>query len=197
MTVNWRAAWQRFRPALSFAIWYLLASSLLRLALWYAFGREAGVSTAALLWVLPAGVLADTVQALYLLAPFVFFTWLVRDRWYRASWMRWVLLGCGALFLFLLGFVVAAEYFFFDEFTSRFNVVSVDYLLYPTEVIGDIRSEYPLGAIFAVAGVIAVVSVWLLRRSIWQGQAVAVRFAVGNRVFSDWHTGTLHRPRGQ
>ena len=136
MTQDFGAALQRFRPIFTFAIWYLVASSLLRVVLWFTFGREAGVGAANLLWLLPAGLVADAVQALYLLAPFTFFSWLVRDRWYVSPWMRWVLLGCGALFLFFLGFVVAAEYFFFEEFTSRFNIVSVDYLLYPTEVIG-------------------------------------------------------------
>lgn len=191
MTHDFGPALQRFRPALTFAIWYLISSSLLRLVLWFAFGRDAGVGATNLLWFLPVGLLADAVQTLYLLAPFMFFTWLLRDRWYRAGWMRWVLLGCGALFLFFLGFVVAAEYFFFEEFTSRFNIVSVDYLLYPTEVIGDIRAEYPLGAIFSIAGVIAVASVWALRAQVLRGQQVTPRFAARSRVFGVYFAALL------
>ncbi len=183
MATELRAALQRFRPALIFAGWYLLASALLRVALWFAFGREAGVGGGQLWWIMPVGLVADAVQTLYLLAPFMVFTWLMRDRWYRSAWMRGVLAAGGVAFLFFMGFVVAAEYFFFEEFTSRFNVVSVDYLLYPTEVIGDIRSEYPLPAIFSAAGVLAVASIWALRDKLLKGQLVATRFKARSVVF--------------
>ena len=33
--------------------------------------------------------------------------------------------------------VAAAEWFFWDEFSSRFNFIAVDYLVYTTEVIGN------------------------------------------------------------
>ena len=45
---------------------------------------------------------------------------------------------CGLLF------IAVSEYFFFEEFDARFNLVAVDYLVYPTESSADIWEEYPV-----------------------------------------------------
>jgi phosphoglycerol transferase MdoB-like AlkP superfamily enzyme len=50
------------------------------------------------------------------------------------------------IFLFSAFFIFAAfaEYFFWDEFSSRFNFIAVDYLIYTTEVMRNIVESYPL-----------------------------------------------------
>ena len=55
--------------------------------------------------------------------------------------------------LILLGTVV--EFYFWDEFQSRFNFIAVDYLIYTQEVWGMIRESYPLGTILAAIAVLA------------------------------------------
>lgn len=60
-------------------------------------------------------------------------------------------------------FLSGLEYFFFDEFDARFNLVAVDYLLYPTEVLGNIQDTYPVGKISALLALVAalvVVAAW-------------------------------------
>lgn len=49
-------------------------------------------------------------------------------------------------FAFVYGvlFNVVAEWFFWDEFSSRYNFIAVDYLIYTTEVIGNIIESYPV-----------------------------------------------------
>ena len=42
-----------------------------------------------------------------------------------------------------------AEWTFWDEFGVRFNFIAVDYLVYTTEVIANIRESYPMGWILA------------------------------------------------
>jgi len=56
--------------------------------------------------------------------------------------------------LVVLIFNGIAEWFFWEEFGTRFNFIAVDYLVYTTEVLGNIRESYPLPAIIAsvVAG---------------------------------------------
>jgi phosphoglycerol transferase MdoB-like AlkP superfamily enzyme len=44
---------------------------------------------------------------------------------------------------FLFGAV--AEFFFWEEFSCRFNFIAVDYLIYTTEVMRNIMESYPLG----------------------------------------------------
>lgn len=66
--------------------------------------------------------------------------------------------------IFALLFIAVSEVLFWDEFTTRFNFIAVDYLIYTTEVIGNIRESYPVNAILAVVGAIALaVSVFLVR----------------------------------
>jgi len=56
----------------------------------------------------------------------------------------------GGLFALWLG--AASEWFFWTEFSSRFNFIAVDYLIYTHEVIGNIRESYPIGWILGALG---------------------------------------------
>ena len=164
----------RFWPLITLAFWYVCLGAVVRLVLWAQFGYAQQVSLPALLWIFPAGAIADAVQALYLLAPFALFLALLSDRW-RASRAVNVGIVVGAfLWMFGLTFVAVAEYFFFEEFDSRFNLVSVDYLMYPTEVVGDIRSEYPLFTVLALGAVVAAIMVLILRKQLRTGAALPV-----------------------
>ncbi len=62
------------------------------------------------------------------------------------------------LLLCILIFSFFAEIIFWDEFQTRFNFIAVDYLIYTTEVIGNIVESYPmtklLGTIFLIVSVI-------------------------------------------
>lgn len=70
---------------------------------------------------------------------------------------RWRTRGMKVFFfiiLFLFVFNIISEYFFWDEFGSRYNFIAVDYLIYTNEVVGNIRESYPIGWI--IAGVLLV-----------------------------------------
>ncbi|HNR21740.1 MAG TPA: LTA synthase family protein [Steroidobacteraceae bacterium] len=171
-----RSAWPRFRLLTTLLAWYLVVGLLLRAALWWSFGRPAEVSDVAFVGTLAAGGAADIVQALYLLAPFALLAWLAPDRWFRTRGMRVTILALAALFVFQMGFVAVAEYYFFEEFDSRLNLVSVDYLMYPTEVVGDIRSEYPVIPIVLVVALLAAATAYVLRRPLLAGTRAASGF---------------------
>lgn len=66
--------------------------------------------------------------------------------------------------LFALLFGAAAEWLFWDEFSTRFNFIAVDYLVYTDEVIGNIWESYPMPAI--LAGLLALSA--LLLFLLWQ-----------------------------
>ncbi len=159
----------RFAPILALAAWYVVVATLTRLVLWGVFGTKAGIGVASLGWILPAGLVADTLQALYLLAPLTLLLLLLTDRWHGTPVMRGLLLGGSFLWMFGMLFVAASEYFFFEEFDARFNLVSVNYLMYPTEVAGDIWSEYPVVAIIVTALIVAFVCTWALRDWLTRG----------------------------
>lgn len=69
--------------------------------------------------------------------------------------------------LYALLFIGFAEWFFWEEFGARFNFIAVDYLIYTTEVLGNIRESYPLGWILALIAVCAAGMTWALERTRW------------------------------
>jgi phosphoglycerol transferase MdoB-like AlkP superfamily enzyme len=165
---------QRFALVLWLTVSYLAIGALTRIVLWWQFGRPAGVGFDAFLWLLPAGALADGVAAAYLLLPLATYTALLPDRWYRTRWNRILLLVGTALTLVGLLYVVPTEYFFFDEFDARFNLVAVDYLMYPTEVFTDIWDAYPVVKVFIAALVLGGALTFLLWRRVRGSFEVAV-----------------------
>ncbi|MDX9709229.1 MAG: sulfatase-like hydrolase/transferase [Trichloromonas sp.] len=134
-----------------------------RLVLWWCFGRPAAVAVTQLPLILSAALVNDGVQLLYLLAPFSLYRWLLPARFFNhPRHRRWL----GAVFflmIFGMLYLSVAEYFFFDEFDSRFNLVAVDYLIYPHEVLVNIWDSYPVARVILAALLLAA----LLFRLSW------------------------------
>jgi len=171
---------QRFRLLLGLGAAAVLLGAFSRACLWWKFGIAAGVGAAALPAILAGGLLNDAVVALYLLAPLAVYTALLPDRWYRSQANR-VLLAVGSwLTLFGLTFLAVAEFYFFEEFDARFNLVAFDYLAYPTEVAGDVWAEYPVMLVVVCAGMLASAGLWWIQRRSWDGSHAAV--AVRHRI---------------
>jgi len=149
-------------PLPAVATVYLAVSLLLRLLLWWSFGRPAEVSP----WHLPAilgfGAVNDLAELFYLLAPVVFYLLLLPSGIARSARHRRFLTGCTYLVLFGMLYISAAEYFFFEEFDSRFNLVAVDYLVYPHEVWGNIWDSYPVLPVLAATAILSMVLLKLI-----------------------------------
>ncbi len=156
---------RRFRLVWALGAAYLTLGAILRLVLWWQFGTAAGVGAGLLPAILAGGAVNDAVQSLYLLAPLSLCVALLPDRWFRSVALRRLLQAGAAVMLAGLVFVSFSEFFFFEEFDARFNIVAFDYLMYPTEVLGDIRQEYPIGSLALVAAGIGLAGLlWIQRR---------------------------------
>jgi phosphoglycerol transferase MdoB-like AlkP superfamily enzyme len=121
------------------------------------------------------GFLLDALAGLYLCLPFAVYIWLMPAQAYRSRIGRGIIHVGFAVASFGLLYLIAAEYFFFDEFNARFNYTAVEYLIYPTEVIGNIRDSYPVDAVLALCAAGALVITFLLRRRIAGGFGIPVR----------------------
>ncbi|WEN15282.1 LTA synthase family protein [Rhodanobacter sp. AS-Z3] len=100
---------------------------------------------------------------------------------------QWVLYGFALLLIYGLLFVGASELVFWNEFSVRFNFIAVDYLVYTTEVIGNIRESYPIGLWVALLAALALVVFAFSRRGLrvrddgsrfWQRGKVALLWLV-------------------
>ncbi len=82
----------------------------------------------------------------------------------RSAWTRiWL---TAILFLYVCATLLngVSEYFFWNEFAVRYNFIAVDYLVYTSEVIGNIMESYPIIPLAAVLLAISAATTWLLFR---------------------------------
>jgi len=145
----------------------LLCSFILRLVLFFYFRPEVTLSWADIVKAFFIGLHLDLFVALVLAAPLVIWLAVIPNSSFGADWHR-VVLRIGLLLFWMLQlFILIAEFFFFDEFKSRFNTVAVDYFLYPHEVFTNIWDTYPVLWViigcFVAASVLMAVSQRLLR----------------------------------
>ncbi len=153
----------RLRPLVLLGAVYLGLSLLLRMILWWRFGWEEGVSPLELPSVLALGIWHDGLVLPFVLGPLAALLFLLPAGWTARRWVKAVLGGLVYLLLFGLLYLPFVEYFFFQEFDARFNLVAVDYLIYPHEVLVNIWESYPVAwVLLAVAGLAL-----LLIRLLW------------------------------
>jgi len=155
-----QAAWLAVRAA----VLVLLVAQATRVLL-VAIGADAWpASPAPWLAAFGQGLLADALAAAAAGAGLLALGALTHGRRPRSPGRQAKRAAGLALLVFALLFVAVAEGLFWQEFTTRFSFIAVDYLLYTTEVIGNIRESYPIGAILtAIALAAAGVAAALLR----------------------------------
>ncbi len=109
------------------------------------------------------GVLDDVAMGLVLGAPFLLGLYLVQPlwRWRPARIAAHVLL---AVMLAVLVFSELGEMFFWNEFDSRYNSIAFNYLLFPHEVIGNLRESFNLPAFLLIVVALATLLYLLFRR---------------------------------
>jgi phosphoglycerol transferase MdoB-like AlkP superfamily enzyme len=138
----------RFKLPWLLASAFLVVALVTRALLLYQAGSNASFDPS-LAGAFALGLLFDLGTLALLLAPLVLLLAFVPLRVFEWRASRW--LGSLALYagVFLLLFGALAEVLFWDEFSTRFNFIAVDYLVYTTEVVGNIRESYPIGWILA------------------------------------------------
>ncbi|RZA17370.1 MAG: LTA synthase family protein [Lysobacteraceae bacterium] len=154
----------RFRPLSWLVAGGLLISALTRLALLVATGSGVPASPASWLHVFGLGLCYDLLALLYFSWPLVLLLWLLPRRWMARPGGRTAVGALCLLLLFVLMFVAVAEWTFWEEFQARFNFIAVDYLVYTTEVIGNIRESYPVGWILLGLAVTGIAGFAMTRR---------------------------------
>jgi phosphoglycerol transferase MdoB-like AlkP superfamily enzyme len=94
------------------------------------------------------------------------------------------------LMLFGLLFVAASELVFWNEFGVRFNFIAVDYLVYTTEVVDNIRESYPIARWIGMLAIAAIV-ILLLSRDALRTRDTNTRFGQRTKVVAVWFVLTI------
>ncbi|MBK7432677.1 MAG: sulfatase-like hydrolase/transferase [Chitinophagaceae bacterium] len=122
------------------------------------------------------GFFYDVVVWSFFAIPVAFYCWLMKDSWYQRKWQRIPLFILFFLLILILVLNAGAEIVFWDEFNVRFNFIAVDYLIYTTEVLGNIWESYNIPLIGSAVLVVTLIILALLRKKITASQMVSMRF---------------------
>ena len=117
----------------------------------------------------PADFNADLKKGVgaYLVLRFIIFiSLLFTNSEFRKKWRTGVLYFDFFLIIFLLLFNAISEWFFWDEFSVRYNFIAVDYLVYTNEVLGNIRESYPIPAIIFIIAIITTIIFFIIRKKL-------------------------------
>lgn len=174
-----------FRPLAWLGACFLAISATTRLALLVWVGNAIPIEPLRWLRIFAIGLAYDLVAFVYFAWPLVLLLCLLPRR-VAATRMARRLVGASCFAaLFVLLFIAAAEWTFWDEFQARFNFVAVDYLVYTTEVIGNIRESYPVGTILGAILVMAV-AIFVATSRLRRTEGAPARFATRAMVFVAW-----------
>jgi len=132
----------------------LLSLSALRFVLLARYG-PAGISFSTDCWALLVGAYRDFYVGLLLLLPLLTWYLIVPNRWANRPWHRGLFWSVCYVWWLVEVFLLGVEFFFFDEFQSRFNTVAVDYVLYPHEVFINIWDSYPVVKVLLACALVA------------------------------------------
>ena len=181
---------QRYAPLLWLATVFLAIAFLTRLILLVKTGSGVPINPLYWSYLFVVGLGYDLVAFVYFAWPLVLYLWLVPNRVVASRPLQIVLAAVCLVLVYILLFVAAAEWLFWDEFASRFNFIAVDYLVYSREVIGNIRASYPVGKLLALLGVAAALVLYFTRRR-WVPRRDASRLRARSMVTLGWLLATL------
>jgi phosphoglycerol transferase MdoB-like AlkP superfamily enzyme len=103
-----------------------------------------------------------------LIAPICLYEAIIPNTWRKKAWHKFIRYTYLWFAVALLLFGAVAEATFWLEFSTRFNFIALDYLIYTSEVIGNIRESYPVGQILAGIGAVAAVIMLMISSRINQ-----------------------------
>lgn len=122
------------------------------------------------------GLLSDLITAVYASIPLILYLWLIPEKIFRKKGHQSTLFMIFIFIVFSLVFNGIAEWLFWDEFSARFNFIAVDYLVYTTEVVGNINQSYPIGLLITLAALISGLVVYMLHSTIKRSDNVYLSF---------------------
>ena len=123
------------------------------------------------------GFFYDLVVWGFFAIPVALYCWLMKDSIYQKRWHRIPLFILFFIISFILVLNAGSEIVFWDEFSVRYNFIAVDYLIYTTEVLGNIWESYNIPLIATGVVLITGFILFLIRKKIIASQQVSMRFA--------------------
>ena len=145
---------------------FLLLSTGTRCVLLWKSAAEVDFSAWILIKTFHAGFFYDIVTCAYFLAPLTALLAFAPQQLFTGRRLKFLFYVFIFVLFAVLVFTACAEYFFWEEFETRFDFVAVDYLVYQREVTENIRQSYPLKIIFPAIGMVTLMLFAAVKRPI-------------------------------
>ena len=122
------------------------------------------------------GAIYDIVIGLQALIPFFLSLLLLPAKWLNNKFGKYFI--CFSLFFMyiIVVFIEISQYLFWDEFQTNFNFIAVDYLIYTTEVIGNINESYDLWLVIPLLCFVAIVITYIQVRNMKKSNFLPLSF---------------------
>lgn len=151
---------------ISLIFWlFLIISAMTRTVLLVKSIDMVDLSLIELLKIYAIGTFYDIVTLTYMVILFIIYLLLFPQKFFNHKIHHYVTYIFTYILLFGAVFYAFSEWFFWDEFSVRFNFIAVDYLVYTREVVGNIVESYPIAMLMSIIAVIAGVLLYLIYRS--------------------------------
>jgi phosphoglycerol transferase MdoB-like AlkP superfamily enzyme len=134
----------RFQLILGIYVFWILLFFLTRLVLLLESWGNITPTAYNLLEIFTSGLLFDSGFFAYAMIPAIIYIALMPQGVWSHRWHGYWLKGVVFATIYAAGFIAVAEYFFWEEFSVRFNFISIDYLIYRREVTDNILQSYPV-----------------------------------------------------
>jgi len=145
----------RFLIVAKFYVLWMAVFLLTRLVLLLTSWHDIPHSGKSLSRIFTTSILYDSGFFAYAMVLPILYLCLLPERIWSHRWHAYWLKGVTFVSIYTVCFIAVAEYFFWEEFSVRFNFISIDYLIYRREVTDNIVQSYPvfliLPGIFFVA----------------------------------------------
>ncbi len=154
----------RLNAILLFWYVYIALGTLTRVGLLVFNGDGSIISVGNLAGVFLLGCFYDALVGFFWCLPLLI-VYVLAPNNKIGRWAMTLLLGlAGLVFIPFWLFTHAAEFVFWNEFSSRFNFIAVDYLMFTREVIGNIQESYNLLPVWLGIGFSTLAILLLIRK---------------------------------
>lgn len=157
----------RFGAILMLYLIFISISLVSRTVLLLMSFGEVSLNPLSFLWSYSGGLFMDSVAFSYFMIPYVLFLTFIPERAFHSAIHRGFAYFAYFITFYILIFNAVSEYFFWDEFGVRYNFIAVDYLVYTTEVLGNIKESYPLPWLITGILLADLALVWLVVKKGW------------------------------
>ncbi len=109
------------------------------------------------------GLINDVITSFYIIALLSLFRLIIPNKIFYSKINSYIYSFIYFAVIFALCFLIASEFTFWLEFSTRFNFIAVDYLVYTQEVIGNIKESYPMHIIIPIIFITASIFFFILK----------------------------------